>query len=221
LDVRGDSARRSVVRVVGVVLGLTVWITTGASSGAATATAKDAFRAAVRATQDASSFVATTRQSGYHPPDSGDTGPVTLVYQAPDRFRSVQRLAGGPATSVTIVQIGHDHYEQDSTQPNVWTHHTLPAGEPGWGSFLKMLDQLAGVTHVSRTGDTYRLSQTSPGSTTPSAVAVAKVAHGHLVSLDVRVNTGPGKTQERTIRFSRFGNAPEIRVPTGNVQEGG
>jgi hypothetical protein len=218
---RRDAARRSVVRVVGVVLGLMVWITTGASSGAATATAKDAFRAAVRATRDASSFVVTMRQSGYHPPDSGDTGAVTLVYRAPDRFRSVQRLAGGPATSVTIVQIGHDHYQQDSAQPNGWTHNTLPAGEPGWGSFLKMLDQLGGVTHVSRKGDTYRLSQASPGSSTASGVAVARVAHGHLVSLDERVNAGPGKTQEQTITFSHFGNAPEIRVPTGNVQEGG
>jgi hypothetical protein len=191
----------------------------GASAAAATTTAQEAFRTAVRATRDAPSFVVTTKRSGYQPPDSGDSGPVTLVYQAPDRFSSVQHSAGEPGTTYTIIQIGHDHYQQDSAHPNVWTHNTLPAVEKGWGSFLSnTFDGLLAVKNVARNGDTYRLSQTSGSAT---GVAVARVAKGHLVFLDVRTSLGAGKTQESKITFSHFGTAPEIHAPTTNIQEGG
>jgi hypothetical protein len=207
---------------LGVTVALTVWATAGASTVAAAAIPQDTFRAAVRATRDASSFIMTMRQGGYHPPDSGDTGPVTLAYQAPDRFHSVQRMASEPGTNVTTIQIGHDHYQQDSTHPNVWMHNTLPPGEPGWGSILtNTLDPLAKATVVSRNGNTYQLSPSTRGSSTAEARAVAKIAHGRLASLDLRVNTGPGKTQEQTMTFSHFGDVPEIRAPTGDIQEGG
>jgi hypothetical protein len=188
------------------------------AAGAATTTAQEAFRAAVRATRDAPSFVVTMKRSGYQPPDSGDSGPVSLVYQAPDRFSSVQHSSGEPATTYTI-QIGHDHYQQDSAHPNVWMHNTLPPVEKGWGSFLSnVLDPLLAVKNVTRNGDTYRLSQTSA---TGEGVAVARVANGHLVSLDVHTSVGAGKTQESKLTFSHFGTAPKVNAPTENVQEDG
>jgi hypothetical protein len=217
---RRDPGSRSVVRLVGVVVALTVCqsMISGALAAAATTTAQDTLRAAVRATRDAPSFVVTMKRSGYQPPDSGDPGPITLVYQAPDRFSSVQHSSGEPATTYTI-QIGHDHYQQDSAHPNVWMHNTLPPVEKGWGSFLSnALDPLLAVKNVTRDGDTYRLSQTAGNAT---GVAVARVANGHLVSLDVHTNVGAGKTQESKMTFSHFGTAPKVNAPTTNVQEDG
>jgi hypothetical protein len=158
--------------------------------------------------------------SGYQPPDSGDNGPVTLVYQAPDRFRAVQRPASTRGVTVTTIQLGRDRYEQDSRQPSVWVHHTDPGDENRWHTFLTtFFDTLTGVKRVSRSGGVYRFKERVPpyGDT---AAAVATVARGHLVSADQRGKFGPGKTAEFKIKFSRFGAAPDVRPPTGTIQEG-
>ena len=178
------------------------------------------FRDAVNTTRHARSFVFHSQLNGYHPPDAGDYGPITLIYQAPNRFHSVQRLAGDPGNKATIIQLGSDHYQQDGSHAGVWTHNTLPAGELGWGSFFnRMFDTLASAQNIQRSGTSYQFAVPSSLTGQPGT-GRATVADGHLVSLDVRTGP-PGKSVRMRGTWSRFDSAPSVHAPTGTVRQEG
>lgn len=186
----------------------------------AVATPIGEFRDAVNTTRHARSFVFHWHQSGYHAPDAGDSGPITLIYQAPNRFHSVQRLAGDPGKTATIIQLGRDHYLQDSNHADGWIHNTLPAGELGWGSFFnRMFDTLASAQNIQHSGTSYQFAVPS-SLMGQSGTGHATVADGHLASLDVRTGP-PGKSVGVRGTWSRFDSAPSVHAPTGTAREDG
>ena len=154
--------------------------------------------------------------SGYHAPD-GDHGPFTVIYQAPNRFRSVQGLAGDRGNRASVIELGRDHY-QDSSRAGVWTHDTLPAGDLGWGAFFnRMFDMLASAQNIQHSGTSYQFAIPSALTGQPGS-GQATVADGHLVSIDIRTGP-PGKSIRMRGTWDRFNSAPSVHAPTGTVRE--
>ena len=215
---------RSASRFV-TALSLTVLATscTGSGTKAGGASPQATLQRAARATSAAHGFQL-------------DVGAgVTMVYRAPDRFRSVEHGVvvaksagispdGPPSTeSGTIVNIyiGTTWYRSGPTQIDRFTKEELPLGQQSPSNVLAVIEAIGRAQDVTRVGGTYRF-RLPPlpllrGSASQPLQGEAELRGGFLRTLRLRYESG--QPVENELTFSRINSAGAVEPPAPSQLE--
>jgi hypothetical protein len=195
------------------------------SSGSTGDNPRSALQGAARATAEARSFEVELRQ-----------GTVTIVYQAPDRFRMVEQRAthhsrapgsvdDPPSSPSTIVNvfIGRTHYRAGpSARAESFTRRNVEPNEATPADLLGVLRSVANAHDVRLEGGVYRFRVASafvrPGAPVVAAVGEAKLAGGYLRTLLIRYDEST-RLFPLDLDFRDINRAPRVQAPPADAVE--